>query len=460
MTGRWNNAAREEGMVLFIVMGMMIGLVAVVLAFSESMRMEYRASVNSSENAEAAQVVNGVGRYLTYVLSNSTTPGTMPLPDSESAHAATPVTTASTGDTFKAEEVSVGSAYYWVIGRADGTLQEATIPAFGLVDEASKLNLNTATLEMLQMLPNMTPELAQSIIDWRSDPSNAQMDVYATLKPPYQCKHAPFETVEELRLVYGATWDLLYGSDTNLNGILDPDEREKQGTGTPVRGLLDCVTVYSKQSNQQPNGQRRIDVRVPIQTNSRLSSLLQRTCGDARASEIENELRDGPVLTSVLQFYIVGKVATQEAAQMEDSLTADSGQFAAGKVNVNTALREVLICLPGIGDKYADALIATRQGKAQSDLKTVAWVSEILDNASAVEAGPYITARSYQYSADVVGVGSGGHAFNRSLMVFDTSGATPAIKYVCDHTYLGWPLGVEIRETLDGKTPSLGKTLS
>ena len=34
---------------------------------------------------------------------------------------------------------------------------------FKLVDEASKLNLNTATVEMLQLLPRMTPELAAAI---------------------------------------------------------------------------------------------------------------------------------------------------------------------------------------------------------------------------------------------------------------------------------------------------------
>ena len=45
---------------------------------------------------------------------------------------------------YQYEAVPVGDARFWLIGRADGTRSEER-PTFGLVDEASKLNLNTAT---------------------------------------------------------------------------------------------------------------------------------------------------------------------------------------------------------------------------------------------------------------------------------------------------------------------------
>ncbi len=38
------------------------------------------------------------------------------------------------------------------------------------------------------------------------------------------CKCEPFETVDELRLLYGADMDTLLGEDANRNGILDPSE--------------------------------------------------------------------------------------------------------------------------------------------------------------------------------------------------------------------------------------------
>jgi len=61
-------------------------------------------------------------------------------------------------------------------------------PSFELVDEASKLNLNTATVEMLQLLPGMTPELAAAIVDWRDSDSDvttggAEDEVYLRLNP-------------------------------------------------------------------------------------------------------------------------------------------------------------------------------------------------------------------------------------------------------------------------------------
>ena len=66
-------------------------------------------------------------------------------------------------------------------------------------------------------------------MNWRSPASAASADgasdsYYLSLPQPYNCKNSPFETVEELLLVEGVTPQLLYGDDTNRNGILDPNE--------------------------------------------------------------------------------------------------------------------------------------------------------------------------------------------------------------------------------------------
>ena len=107
----------------------------------------------------------------------------------------------------------------------------APTPVFGLVDEASKLNLNTATADMLAMLPGMTVEFAAAIVDWRDNDSTpsengAEDEVYQRLDPPRRCKNGPFESIDELRLVYGATPELLHGEDANRNGILDANEND------------------------------------------------------------------------------------------------------------------------------------------------------------------------------------------------------------------------------------------
>ncbi len=89
---------------------------------------------------------------------------------------------------------------------------------YGLIDQERFLNLNTATPEMLVRLLSHTsgaklPEaltIADAILDWRDEdgdahPSGAEDSYYLGLSPSYECKDAPFESVEELLLVRGMT---------------------------------------------------------------------------------------------------------------------------------------------------------------------------------------------------------------------------------------------------------------
>jgi type II secretory pathway component PulK len=116
--------------------------------------------------------------------------------------------------------------------------------------------------------------------------------------------------------------------------------------------------------------------------------------------------------------------------------------FTEGLVNVNTAPAAVLACIPGIGLDNADQLVAHRRSN-QGNLTTVAWVAQVLDQASALQAGPYITTRSYQFTADVVALGPHGRGYRRTLFVFDTSEGDSKIIYRRDRSRLGWALGAE-----------------
>ena len=434
-----NGRARREGMVLIIVLWIVLGLVTVVLLFAEGMRMEYKASTNAVAAVQAGQALEGARRYLAYVLTDLATPGVFP-----------------TSDMYEAEGVPVGDATFWVIGRADEDLAEADTPVFGLIDETSKLNLNTATREMIELLPNITPDVAAAILDWRNPPDNpqpdgAESDFYLADDPAHICKNAPFESVEELRWVRGVTRELLYGADTNRNGILDPGEEEMDGIGgtslqtssfnsASSRGILDFVTVVTREPNVRSDGSPRADVRRP--KNPALDALLHEKLGEGRAAQISAAIGSQAAnIGSVLEFYLMGEVTPAEAPLIEGAITANDGDYVQGRVNVNTAPREVLVCLPGIGEQYADAIIAARRTKAEDELNSVIWVNEVLDRAHAVLAGPYITTRSFQVGADVAAVGKGGRGLRRSWMIFDTMGAAPVAVYRCDESYLGWPLG-------------------
>ena len=51
--------------------------------------------------------------------------------------------------------------------------------------------------------------------------NGAKSEYYCTLNPPYQPRDGLPETIEELLLVREVTPQLLFGLDTNRNGLLD-----------------------------------------------------------------------------------------------------------------------------------------------------------------------------------------------------------------------------------------------
>jgi DNA uptake protein ComE-like DNA-binding protein len=439
----------ESGTVLIIVLWIAMGLITVALLFGESMMLEYRAADNSLAGQEATQAIEGAERYVGFILKNIEEAGTMP--DIES---------------YKADRVAVGEATFWLIGREE-TGQPNRTPVYGLVDEASKLNLNTATLEMLEALPRMTPELAAAIIDWRDTdeevtPGGAESEVYLLQNPKYQCKNSRFETIEELRLVVGMNEEILNGEDSNRNGVLDTNENDGDASlpddsrdGLLNPGLLEYVTVYSREPNKDQDGAKRINVRNAQDEN--LAELLRTTFGADRAGQIQESVRAQAPVNSVLEYYYRSGMTAEEFSQISDKLTASDDDFVEGLVNVNTASSAVLACIPGIGTAYADKLVSYRQGQTDQ-LDTTAWVKDVLDEESAIQAGPYITTRSYQFEADVAAVGRNGRGFSREVFILDTSGDEPVVAYRRDQGRLGWPLGVDLHSELLSSTRE-GRTL-
>ena len=177
----------ERASVLIIVLWVAIGLVSIALYFANTMSYELRASDNRVGGLAADQAIEGAARYVGYVLQNFATNGAVPVTNQ-----------------FACEAVPVGDAKFWLIGRdiggQDGAGQTGAGPTFGLVDEGAKLNLNTANTNVLSYLPDMTIDFADAIMDWRGTNGIVSLD-YASLG--YLPKNAPFETVDELRLVSG-----------------------------------------------------------------------------------------------------------------------------------------------------------------------------------------------------------------------------------------------------------------
>lgn len=95
---------------------------------------------------------------------------------------------------------------------------------YGIMDEESKININTAGEEVIKRLiqsvlsldDDSATELAYCIIDWRDEDSNyqdprygAEDDYYENLKHPYKAKNAEYEILDELLMVKGMNIDFL-----------------------------------------------------------------------------------------------------------------------------------------------------------------------------------------------------------------------------------------------------------
>ena len=130
----FRSRAARRGSVLIIVIWVCLGLVALTLYFGNSMTAEFRAADNRMAETAARQAVIGGTRYAAYILSQYATNGTVPHRED-----------------YKSEALPVGDSTFWFIGR-DNDQRPTTDPVFGLVDESSKLNLNTATRSMLHVL--------------------------------------------------------------------------------------------------------------------------------------------------------------------------------------------------------------------------------------------------------------------------------------------------------------------
>lgn len=429
-------SSKENGSVLIIIIWICLGLVSLTLVFGHTMAMAFRGSDNELAGRQSDLAIEGASRYIMTFLATPESFGIMP-----------------TTDSYQSNKVALGESYFWLIGRPDSSDASGQI-TYGIIDEASKINLNTATRTMLEALPGMTPELAAAIIDWRdtnSDvtPGGAENETYARMSPPRLCKNAPFETVEELLMVNGMTEQILYGEDLNRNGVLDPNENDADASqpsdnadGKLDRGLIDYVTVFTRESNKRSSGERRINVSNVTGRSNDLRNYLNTTLGTGRGDRLQNR-RYG----SVLEFCVRNRFTVDETDKIFSDLTVSNAETLPGKINVNTASEAVLACVPGIDKDKASQIIAARMTR-KTTTGGIGWIVNILGNNSAIAAGPYLTSQSWQETVDIASTGRHGRGYRRTLFVIDRSGDAPEVVYRRNLSGLGWALGADVRQAL------------
>jgi len=371
-----------------------------------------------------------------------------------------------------------GDVWYFTLYASNPA--DSSAPRSGIIDEASKINLNTATAEMLARLPNMTPELVDSLMVWRGGdplkyPDGATEEYYNQLPVPYVMKKGPLATMEELLLVKAFTGSIVYGEDYNLNGILDKNEDDGDDSFPPDNrdgvldtGLMGVATVISYERNVDSSGKARVNLNgdpaalasagLPAQTLQFLQVYRAEGGTLKHPSQLLNmryESKQQKNPDGSAKVFPSG-VNPQNLAKVLDKCTTAAGGTRTpvlGLVNVNTASKQVLSLLPGFDENLAQQVLDAR-GTAEGDQKSsIAWLvaQNVLEPDKFKEVAPYLTARSLQFRVRCVGFGAPSGRFCVVEAVVDLASGTPTTVYTRDLTHLGMPVPV-VPEQLPGPT--------
>ena len=408
--GRKNGAARRRGAVLIVALIVTAVLASMVLVLSRSMRVEVQAAGNQAAAAQALGAERAAEQYALGLLT-------------------TDMTTVQnlTDDQFQVHVGDQGSGATFLIVRPN--YDDQTLPLYGLVEEGSKININSAGQSVLYNFVQDEDTLS-AIQQWRT--ANGVDSYYNSLPTPYQCKGAPFESVEELLMVRGITRQIMYGdgtapplgqrtnilSNTGANAVLSDSQLS--------RGVFDLLTIWSAEPTSLPDGTQRVQV-TSSNTLRRLLQNLQ-NAGDAQPILRRFVTNRFPPNLNLMQLAVQGGMSSVDVDEIADYMRPP--QTSTTHIEVNQAPPSVLyalVGLNGIQQTDIDTLLAARQ-QQNPQVGTIGWVIDTLGPRAAA-LGPYITNRSYYFSADIHAYADNGRAFKRVRIVIDSRTSTPEIVY-------------------------------
>ncbi len=279
----------------------------------------------------------------------------------------------------------------------DGTrgvvrLMDLTPEAPGpLAAENGKLDLNTATEEMLSGVPGLSPALAARIVSARAA--------------------GPFASVEQLLSVEGIGPRLLYGSDREEPAPL-PAPMAISGVEPPSEGLTAYLTVFSFDPNVQVGLDGDEDARGALRVHlghawsDELGLAIADRLGDQTAQFIGKLMRSERVLETdadFVQAMLDAGILPEEWGTLLDVFTTRADPYQTGRVDLNTASAEVLACIPGISGEQAARIVAARESLDGMSRRSLAWpvVEGILPAEEFGRVVDLVTTRSTQWRARI-----------------------------------------------------------
>lgn len=468
--------SRRSAFVLLAVLVVVVILALTGYHYSDWMQSEYQAALNARKVSQARSFAESGIYYAAALLSD---PDALASTLNDNPY--------DNPGSFRDVAVALESK---TPGRfsllAPGEADAIDSQRFGVTDEGGKINLNALlkrdptgkiAYDMLLKLPDMTDEIAASIVDWidaDNDPhtNGAENDHYSGLSPAYRSKNGPLDSLEELLLVKGVTPELLFGDDKNRNGLQDTDEA---GTN---RGWSAFLTVYSREQNVDSSWQARAylngdeldtlyeHISADLGDDLAKFILLYRQYGSATSSGKSQSL--GSSIAALLgvkskssssSATVAGNLAqlTMETllkkkasvkikslfelmdsqvsvagsgknptvvytsplkdagirrsllAKLLEKATVFADSDLPARININTAPREVLACLPGLTDSDVQSIVSQRPAYAGDPpgeiYLTPAWLATEANLKTDIlqQLEPYITTRTQVYRLQSVG---------------------------------------------------------
>lgn len=358
----------ESGAALILAIFVLAILLSLVVSMAGSVRVDLKASGNYTDEVQTEAILDGAVSHAMATLQNDLDTGQDNLTEDDWA--------------------TLGENGQTTFPLGDGIYQ------LQIIDASSRVNLNTATRDQLLLLPGMTEEIADAIIDWRDEDdtpgaSGAETDTYETYPRPYQAKNAPFDTVDELMMVQGITPLLLYGDPSQT-----AQTEDTTNNASVLSGLADLVTVRSYERNVNATGEARLNLANVTQEQLQNLTTVTVTAQQAQAVIQRRGQQQFHSVAELLDVRLPGPgggegqqpqpgqgpnaFTKEQVMQMVDLFTVAGARTLEGRVNVNTASLDVLKTLPDMTDEAANNIISRRPFASVGDLLDDAVMPEAL----------------------------------------------------------------------------------
>ena len=275
--------ADRAGSVLVVVLILVVLLTLAAYKYTQAMLTEYGSSNMYGRRLQSQQFAGSGIEMAADLIGNRTFEATENLIHDEAAFL---------GISMMEGDLDRNIGRFTIIAANERDTSSAGV-RYGLISESGKLNLNnllaleeafsetdeetgedmgTTSVEFYEMLasiPGLEDEsVVNAILDWLDEddePRTGGQESYEEFG--YECKNGPLESLDELLLIQGIDAAILYGEDSNRNGLLDNNENDGDKSmpsddedDVLNLGLVGYCTVRSTESNLRGDGSERINL--------------------------------------------------------------------------------------------------------------------------------------------------------------------------------------------------------